>query len=243
MDPVLIVLAYSVVASVAAALGILPLIGRDHLPLALLGWSNAGAAGTMLAAFYALADAGIEAAPLILGSGALAGIGFIWWAHAFSGTEEHDLHLLEGSGACYGYEVLIDNALHSAAEGVAIGAAMAVDVAFGIFVTIAIALHNIPEATLVSAVLRARGTGLGRAAMMAVLVTATQVPFAISTFAVLQAAPTLLPLALGFASGSLIYLVMVDLLPESYRQAGSTSVAMAAIIAMTMAALLQEVLP
>jgi zinc transporter ZupT len=65
----------------------------------------------------------------------------------------------------------------------------------------------------------------------------------VSAFAVLEAAPALLPAALGFAAGALIYLVTVDLLPESYRQAGATSIALVALLAMGVVAGLQGMVP
>ena len=37
---------------------------------------------------------------------------------------------------------------------------------------------------------------------------------------------------IGFAVGSLIYLVLAELLPESYRQAGHTSIALVTLITM-----------
>jgi len=55
---------------------------------------------------------------------------------------------------------------------------------------------------------------------------------AVATFAVVAAAPAVLPWALGFAVGALIYLVMVELLPESYRQAGATTIGLVTVLAM-----------
>ena len=45
----------------------------------------------------------------------------------------------------------------------------------------------------------------------------------------------------GFGSGMLIYLVTVDLLPESYREAGAKSIALVALLAMGMVAVLREI--
>ena len=50
--------------------------------------------------------------------------------------------------------------------------------------------------------------------------------------------PLLLPWALGFAMGALVYLVMVEPLPESYRQAGNTSIALVTSVAMGIVVLL-----
>ncbi len=65
-----------------------------------------------------------------------------------------------------------------------------------------------------------------------------QILFAVLTFALVPAAPGLLPCALGFAAGTLVYLVMVDPLPESYRQAGQTSIALVTSVAIGVVVLL-----
>ena len=54
-----------------------------------------------------------------------------------------------------------------------------------------------------------------------------------------QNLPVVLPWALGFAVGALTYLVLVELLPESYRQAGHTSIALVALVAMGIVVLLR----
>ena len=55
-----------------------------------------------------------------------------------------------------------------------------------------------------------------------------------ATFVLVGAVPSLMPWAIGFAVGALIYLVLVELLPESYRQAGHTSIALVTLVAMGM---------
>jgi len=59
------------------------------------------------------------------------------------------------------------------------------------------------------------------------------------TFVVATQLPVVLPWALGFAVGALTYLVLVELLPESYRQAGHTSIALVALVAMGIVVLLR----
>ena len=242
MDPVLIVLAVSIAAAFAAALGVLPLIARPRPSSAWLGWSNALAAGMMLAAAFTLADARLAPGVLPFTVGALIGIGFVHLTRASSETEELSLNLLEEQAPEYGYEVLLVSSLHSAAEGVAIGAAMASEVGFGIFVAAALALHNIPEGTLLAAVFRSRGVNLPRAGALVVASNFGQILMAVATFSVVNAVPGSLPWALGFAAGALLYLVAVDLLPESYGQAGTTSIALAVVLALWTFGLLHGVL-
>ena len=67
-----------------------------------------------------------------------------------------------------------------------------------------------------------------------VATNANQVLVAVVVFTVAGALPVLFPWALGFAAGALIYLLLVELLPESYHQAGHTSIALVALLAMAM---------
>ena len=226
------VLSYATMAAAAAALGPLPLLSRDRVPTAVVGWANALAAGLMLGAAYLLMAVGMDYVPLWGALGAVLGIGFVWFTHFAAGTEDLDLNELNESSEVYRYKVVLVNTLHSAPEGVAIGAAMAVSIPFGIFVALAMAVHNVPEATVLSAILRSRGLRLAEAAGLGVMTNATQVLLAVVTFAVVGAAPGLLPWAIGFAVGALIYLVMAELLPECYREAGHTTIALVTLLAM-----------
>lgn len=238
MDDTLIVLLYSSIAAAAAALGVVPLIGRTRIPTVAIGWANALASGLMLGAAYLLMAVSLDYVPLHGGLGAALGIVYVWFTHAAAGTEDLDLNRVDATSDVYGYKVLLVNTLHSAPEGVAIGTAMAVSLPFGIFVALAMAVHNIPEATALSAILRARGVRLDNAAGLSIVTNITQILLAIVTFAIVSAVPGTLPWALGFAVGALIYLVMAELLPESYRQAGHTTIALVTIVAMGIVVLL-----
>ncbi len=228
----------STAAAGLAALGPLPLLGRERTPTVAIGWANALAAGLMLGAAYLLMSAGRAYLPLEGAAGAALGIFFVWLTHLAAGTEELDLNRLDESSSVYGYRVMLVNALHSASEGVAIGAAMSVGVPFGIVLVVAIGVHNVPEATILCAVLRARGVRGGAAAALGVLTNVTQVLLAVVTFALLEAVPGLLPVTIGFAFGSLVYLVLFELLPECYRQAGRTTIALVTLVAMGIVVLL-----
>jgi zinc transporter ZupT len=232
MDPTLTVLLYSSLAAGAAVLGAGPFVVREKLPVARIGWANALAAGLMLGAAYALVAVGLQGGVVSSAVGGAVGVGFVYWTHAVSGTDELGLYSLKETDPVYGYKVLLVHTLHGASEGIAIGVAMVVDVPFGILTALAIAVHNIPEATVLSGVLTSRGVRVVDAAGLSVVTNVPQVLLAVVTFAVITAAPAALPWALGFAVGALIYLVMAELLPESYHQAGSTTIALVTIVAM-----------
>ncbi|MDH3525863.1 MAG: ZIP family metal transporter [Acidobacteriota bacterium] len=241
MEPTLVVLLYSSLAAAVAGLGALPLLRRERVPTRWVGWANATAAGLMLGAAWALASA-VDGAPLASAVGALVGVLYSAWTHRVLGTEDLELNRLSEIDAVYGYQILLVNTLHSASEGVAIGVAMAVHLPFGAFLAVAIGVHNIPEAVVLCEVLRGRGLRPGQAAGLAVATNLSQVLLSVVVFAVVGAAPAMLPGALGFAVGALIYLVLVELLPESYREAGPTTIAIVTTVVMGVVVLLRGAL-
>jgi zinc transporter ZupT len=243
MNPTLSVLLYASVAAGAASLGALPFALRGRLPLAWIGWANAVAAGLMLGVAHALLSVGMEGDAVRVAVGAALGIAFIALTHRATGTGELDLNRLDETRPEYGYQVLLVSTLHAGAEGVAIGTAMAQSVPFGAFTAAAIAVHNVPEATVLAAILTSRGVRRRDAAGLAVAADVNQVLLAVVTYALIAAAPSLLPWAVGFAVGALVYLVMAELLPEAYRQAGRTSIALATILAMAIVVLLDTLRP
>ena len=222
----------------SAAFGAIPVAFRQRLPPSWLGWANAVAAGLMLGVAYILMAVGLPKAPALGAAGAVLGIGFLYWTHGVAGTQELDLDRLGDPAPDYGYRLLLVNTMHAVPEGIAMGVAMTLSPSLGAFMALAIAVHNVPEAAVLAAVLRSRGLTLVQATAAATATRLSQVLFAVTTFAVVAAAPALVPWALGVAVGALLYLVMAELLPHCYRQAGHTSIALVAILAMGMVVLL-----
>lgn len=236
--PVLTVLGYATIAAGFASFGVIPLVGRQQASSILLGLANSLAAGLMLGAAYALMVIDPDGLAPATALAALLGIAYVMLTHWAIGSAELDLNRLDEDDPTYGYKVLLVNTLHGAAEGVAIGVAMVVNIPFGTFVALSIGVHNIPEGTVLSAILASRGARIRDAAALAIAANIGQVLLAVATFAVVSAAPLVLPWAAGFAIGSLIYLVLAELLPEGYREVGHTSVALVAIVAMGMVVVL-----
>jgi zinc transporter ZupT len=232
MDPILIVLAFSTLAALTAPLGVLPLTGREITPVRWIGWSNALAAGFMLGAAFVIGETALGYDPSWAAAGGIAGIAFIYWTHRVSGAAELDLNALESAEPAYGYRVLLVSGLHGASEGVAIGVAMLESIPFGILVAVAMAVHNVPEATILGSVLRGTGVRLSHAAGLSVATNVSQVLLAVGTFAVVPALAGSFPVALGFAVGALTYLAMSELLPQAYDQGGKVGIAFVTLVAM-----------
>ncbi len=240
VEPTLTVLLFSGLAALAAGLGVLPhvLRGPGPLPRAAIGWANALAAGLMIGVAYMLLTVGLAEGAVSGAAGALLGIGFVRATHAITGTGELDLERAGQAGPEHGYRVILVDTLHAAHEGIAIGVAMVIGLPFGIGMAVALAIHNIPEAVVLTEMLADRGLRATQAGGLAIAVNLNQVLLAVTTFAVVGAAPVLMPWTTGFAVGALLYLVLVELLPESYRQAGSTSIALVTVVSMAMVVLL-----
>ncbi len=241
MEPILVVLLFSMLAAFAAPLGILPLRSRTAVSASWLGWANAIAAGFMLGAAYVIAEIALVDHPVRAAVGALLGIGFVHLSHRVSGVGDIDLNRLEDVDPLYGYRILSVSGLHGAMEGLAIGLAMLEGLPFGVLVALAMAIHNIPEAAVLGSVLRSTGLGPARTAGLAVAANIGQILLAIVAFAIVPAIPGLLPWAFGFAVGGLTYLAISELLPEAYHRAGPVSIALVTSVATGFVVLLRGV--
>ena len=242
MDPILLILLCASVAAAAAALGVLPLRSPGTAPEAWLGWANALASGLMFGGAIVIAQAGLDHPPAPGALGALAGILLVYGTHALSNIPDVDLHRIHDAGADYGYKVLFLAILHASLEGIAIGVAMWTSVPLGIAVAITMTIHNVPEGMVLGAVLRESGVATAATARMAVTANLGQVFLGISTYAVIEVAPGIFPAVNGFAVGALVFLVLSDLLPQAYAQAGRTAIAVVASAAMGMVLLLGGVI-
>ena len=100
---------------------------------------------------------------------------------------------------------------------------------------------NVGEGMALTAVLRQRGMTVGESAGLCVVTNVTQPLFAIVAFALSPALGHFLPAALGFAAGSLVFLVLTELAPASYERASRTLVATLMSIAAAAVVFLEHV--
>ncbi len=229
---ILTVLAYSFMAAALSALGAVPFYFRRTVALRWVGWSYACASGLMLGAVYVLITEGLKRQTLPSVVGAALGVLYTYWTHAYTGSDELATGPEEDVAQGQGIKFILLNALHSASEGVAIGAAMVVDLRLGIFMALALATHNIAEALVLTDLLRRTGTPQHQAMGLCITTNVPQVLLAIVAFAIVSAVPEYLPWALGFAAGAMVYLVMTELLPSSYERSGRTAIAVIVTLAM-----------
>lgn len=241
-DGVLTVLGYSALAAVVAALGAVPFsLGRDPRPV-WIGGAYAVAGGVMLGAGHLLILQGLERAPVHAVLGLAVGVAYTAWTRSYAGLEELDTEPEGPLSAPEAYKSLLQSFLHSVPEGMAIGAAMLVQPRFGILLALTFALHNVAEAMALTEQLRRTGMSAGESAGLAVTSRAGQPLLAVATYAVVPELPGALPGALGFTCGALLFLVLTELVPASYRRAGKRTVALLLGGAAALVVLVEELL-
>ena len=113
--------------------------------------------------------------------------------------------------------------LHSFAEGVGVGVSYGGGVQLGIVITIAIAIHNIPEGLAISLVLVPRGASVSSAAWWSVFSSLPQALVAPLAYLFVEAFARFLPVGLGFAGGAMVWLVVAELLPDARAELDTRS--------------------
>lgn len=112
-----------------------------------------------------------------------------------------------------GMLVALGIAIHNIPEGMVIGAGYAHTPAFGLFIAIAIALHNIPEGLAITLPLCKGGMCKWKAARTALLAGFAEPFGAIIAYFFLSSFAFLIPLALAFAAGVMVFLSIDELMP------------------------------
>ncbi|KAF3334047.1 putative zinc transporter [Carex littledalei] len=210
------------------------------------GVCNGLAAGVMLAASFDLVQEGQEH-----GSGSWVVIGilcggiFIWLCKKF--LEQHgEVSMLDIKGAEASKAILVVGimTLHSFGEGSGVGVSFAGTKGFsqGILITLAIAVHNIPEGLAVSMVLASRGVSPQKAMLWSFITSLPQPIVAVPAFLCADAFNKVLPFCTGFAAGCMIWMVIAEVLPDAFKEANPSQVASAGTIAVAFMELLSTVL-
>jgi ZIP family zinc transporter len=125
--------------------------------------------------------------------------------------------------------------LHSFTEGVAIGVSFGGSESLGLFIALALAVHNIPEGLAISLVLVPRGIGVGRAALWSIFSSVPQPLMAVPAFVFVALFTPLLPLGLGFAGGAMAWMVFSELVPDALEETDGTKVIV--VVALSAAAM------
>jgi zinc transporter, ZIP family len=182
------------------------------------------AAGVMLTASYtSLILPGVELGgvlPVLAGIalGALMlGLGdrIIPHTHFFTGKEGANAGRIRGV-----WLFIIAITLHNMPEGLAVGVAFGSgNIRDAVLLMFAIGVQNIPEGLAVS--LSSISAGLGSryyATMVGIRAGLVEIPLALLGAWAVSALKPLLPYAMGFAAGAMLYVISDEIIPETHRK-------------------------
>jgi len=227
----LALLASLVGGTIATTIGAMPVLVVGRLSPRTSNAMLAFAAGVMLAAtVFSLLLPGFALAEPLFGDRRTAAAAMVA-AMAAGGLAMAAIHRLlphehfekgpEGPGARRLARVwlfVLAIAVHNFPEGLSMGVGAASgDAAIGIGVTLGIGLQNLPEGLAVAMSLAGLGYGRGQALGVAALTGAVELIGGLAGAGLLAVSQALLPLALGFAAGTMLFVISDEVIPETHR--------------------------
>ena len=224
MTPLVLVFLAGLVTALTTGLGALPFAFIRETSPKMLALANAVAAGLMLGASFGLiAEGTVYGTPQTILGGAV-GVVFILLGERLLEGREIPFGELRGASARRILLILAVMTLHSFSEGVAVGVAFGGGEKLATLITLAIAVHNVPEGLAISAVLRPRGASIAACAVWSVFSSLPQPLMAVPAFLFVETFRPVLPYGLGFAAGAMVFMVFLELLPEAYEGTSRTAV-------------------
>lgn len=224
----------ALVTALATGIGALPLLALRDVPRRWMALSTAAAGGLMLAASHALIAEGVGLSASTTMLGILAGLGGILVGQRLV-ADAPPIPALAADGIDPAKALLIVGVMtaHSFAEGVGVGVSFGGTTELATFITTAIAIHNIPEGLAIALLLVPAGMSVTRAAGWAVFSSLPQPLMAVPAFVAVEAFRPFLPFGLGLAAGAMIWMVIAELLPDTFEDAEPRDVGIAVTLAFT----------
>ena len=228
MSDVKLVFLFDLDTALDTGLGAIPFLFVREVSPRVVAYSNAIAAGLMLGASFGLVSEGTTHGRWETLGGVVVGVVFILVTQRLlEGYDEEKLIFgaATGEGARRMLLMMVVMTVHSFSEGVAVGVSFGGGVELATLITAAIAIHNIPEGVAITAVMRPRGVSVARSGLWSIVSSLPQPLMAVPAFLFVEAFRPGLPWGLGFAAGAMVFMVLVELLPEAFQEGGRRSVA------------------
>lgn len=227
----------ALITAAATGFGAIPFLFIKTINNKWLGIGNSIAAGLMLGASIGLVYEGIHLQNVdfriskVIG-GLLAGGILVLLSHYFLEKTDKNYSIGEITGANAIKMLMIVGIMtvHSFAEGIGVGVSFGDSASFGSFISIAIAIHNIPEGLAISLVLIPRGTSVRNSALWSIFSSLPQPIMAVPAFLFVLTFKTYLPIGLGVAAGAMFWMVFRELIPDAREELKTKSVYLITII-------------
>lgn len=207
-------------------------IAKVLIGLAALAAGNSGYQLIQVAAFSALTPAQADAiersllAGAATGLGALllaaaGGIGLMLWLDVIvpHGHQDANATHTTATNPRTLWLMIAAISLHNLPEGFAVGATAATTDAQANSTALAVALQNIPEGLIVATGLLALGVSTMAAAGIALLTGMIEPVGAVLGAKIVTALPAATPLAMSFAAGAMLFVVLHEMLPQARKLA------------------------
>ena len=136
--------------------------------------------------------------------------------------------------------------IHSVPEGIAVGVGYAggevYDTSLGSYIALAIGIHNIPEGLAIALPLRAAGASIKKCFFIAFLTSLPQPIAAVPAGALSWLFQPVMPILMGFAAGAMIFLVLLEMIPDALSNTPPVRIAWAFTLGFCLMLLVQVVL-
>ncbi|MDD2995714.1 MAG: ZIP family metal transporter [Paludibacter sp.] len=218
-------LVYTIIALVAGSVGsvalaALLLLFRDKPLVRISTYLSYLAGGTLLgAAFLGMIPNALTMlnAPYVLQI-VLAGIIFffvlekiILWRTCRNKDCERHLHAAAPM-------ILVGDAFHNAIDGIVIAASFLTSIELGIFVTLSVVFHEVPQELGDFGILLRSGLSKKKALFYNALSGSSAIVTGILAFYFMKELKSFIPYALAFSASSFLYIAMAELIPEMHKK-------------------------
>jgi zinc transporter, ZIP family len=229
ISPVTVFL-FALITALATGIGALPLLFMRQPSARTMALSSALAAGLMAGASWGLIQEGIALGLERTLFGVVLGVIFIWVSHGWLDEREVSWGTLSARDAKRVILVVGAMTLHSFAEGVGVGVSFGGGEALGLFITIAIAIHNVPEGLAIALTMVPRGASVWKAAGWGIFSSLPQPLMAVPAFLFVSLFTPFLPVGLGFAAGAMGWMIVSEMLPEAREHASMRAVVVVTLL-------------
>ena len=222
MEGLLQVIFFALIGGVVSLIGGLILLAKRSWASLLVKFATPFAAGALLSAAFVdlLGEAGHEGDIENALYGALAGIlvfflleRAIHWFHHHKFDSDHE-HNAKSEKVPL---IIIGDTLHNFIDGIAIAGAFLVSPATGIVVTLAVAMHEIPQEIGDFGLLLSKGMKRKSVLLVNFFSALATVVAAVIFYLIGQNFEIPLDVVLGLAAGFFIYIAVSDLIPEIHN--------------------------
>lgn len=220
----------SLIAGISTGIGALPIYFKREFTKAGIDFGMGFSAGVMLvASFVSLLIPSLDESAKIYGLWigflpTVAGLTLGYQVIVFLHDKLPHEHFIKHNDMVHHQQlsrvtlIILAICLHNVPEGLSVGVGFAGDsIKNGISLGIAIAIQNMPEGLVVALGLMSIGTKKHKAFWLALLSGMIEPLFALFGFWMTQISSVMLPFALAFACGAMLFVICQEMFPELFR--------------------------